>query len=92
MLTAVFLINRLPSQVLENKTPYERLTSLVPDYHSLKTFDCLCYVSTSPKSRNKFEPRAKACVFLGYPAGYKRIQAIRYRDTLSFDFKACHFL
>lgn len=71
VLTAVFLINRLPSPILDNKTPYERLTSQVPDYHSLKTFGCLCYVSTSPKSRNKFEPRAKACVFLGYPAGYK---------------------
>lgn len=67
----MFLINRLPSPVIENKTPYERLTSKVPEYQLLKTFGCLCYVSTSPKSRNKFEPRARACVFLGYPTGYK---------------------
>lgn len=71
VLTATFLINRLPSPVLGNKTPYEKLTSKIPEYHLLKTFGCLCYVSTSPKSRNKFEPRARACVFLGYPAGYK---------------------
>ena len=71
VLTATFLINCLPSPVLGNKTPYEKLTSKVPEYHLRKTFGCLCYVSTSSKSRNKFEPRAKACVFLGYPAGYK---------------------
>lgn len=71
VLTVVFFINRLPSLVLGNKSPYEKLMSRPPDYHSLKTFGCLCYSSTSPKNRNKFEPRAKACVFLGYPIGYK---------------------
>ncbi|XP_010518614.1 PREDICTED: uncharacterized protein LOC104793888 [Camelina sativa] len=71
VLTTVFLINRLPSPILGNKTPYERLTSNIPDYHSLKAFGCLCYCSTSPKSRTKSEPRAKACIFLGYSLGYK---------------------
>ena len=71
VLTAVFLINRLPTPVLENKSPYEKLTNKTPDYHSLKSFGCLCYCSTSPKGRHKFEPRARACIFLGYPSGYK---------------------
>ncbi|XP_019089093.1 PREDICTED: uncharacterized protein LOC109127935 [Camelina sativa] len=61
----------LPSPVIGNKTPFERLTSTTPDYNSLKAFGCLCYCSTSPKSRTKFDPRAKACVFLGYPSGFK---------------------
>jgi len=71
VLTAVFLINRLLSPVINNETPYERLTKGKPDYSSLKAFGCLCYCSTSPKSRTKFDPRAKACIFLGYPMGYK---------------------
>ena len=71
VLTATFLINRLPSKVLKNQSPYQKLTSKVPDYHSLKTFGCLCYSSTSSSHRNKFDPRARACIFLGYPHGYK---------------------
>lgn len=71
VLTAVFLINRTPTPLLDNKTPFEKLTNKAPEYQHLKTFGCLCYASTSPKQRNKFETRARACVFLGYPAGYK---------------------
>lgn len=71
ILTAVFLINRTPSQLLSNKTPYEILTGKAPVYSQLKSFRCLCYASTSLKQRHKFLPRSKACVFLGYPSGYK---------------------
>lgn len=71
VLTAVFLINRTPSQLLDNKTPFEMLNGKVPDYPQIRTFGCLCYGSSSPKQRHKFLPRAKACIFLGYPAGYK---------------------
>ena len=71
VLTAVFLINRTPSQLLHDKTPFEKLTGKAPDYSQIRTFGCLCYGSSSPKQRHKFLPRAKACLFLGFPAGYK---------------------
>lgn len=69
--TVVFLINRTPSIILQNKTPYQLLMNKEPDYSFLKSFGCLCYVSTLSKDINKFSARADACVFLGYPAGYK---------------------
>lgn len=71
VLTAVFLINRLPSPLLHNKSPYHLLTTHQPPYKDLRVFGCLVYSSTSSKNRHKFQPRARPCVFLGYPAGYK---------------------
>ena len=72
MLTAVFVINRTPSSpLLGNKTPHELITGKKPLYDQIRTFGCLCYGSTSPKQRHKFLPRSRACVFLGYPSGYK---------------------
>ena len=74
ILTAVHLINRLPAPILNDKSSFEKLTNKIPDYTQLKSFGCLCYISTSPKNRHKFDPRAKACILIGYPAdvkGYK---------------------
>lgn len=71
VLTAVFLINRLPTPLLDNKSPYQVLTHHLPNYKDLRVFGCLVYCSTSPKNRHKFQPRAKPCAFLGYPAGCK---------------------
>lgn len=71
ILTEVFLINRLPTPLLQNKSPFQLLTSKLPDYRDLRVFGCLVYSSTSSKNRHMFQPRAKPCVFLGYSAGYK---------------------
>ena len=71
VLTAVFLINRLPSPLLKNKSPFQMLTNSKPTYKDLRVFGCLVYCSTSTKHRHKFQPRARPCVLLGYPAGYK---------------------
>lgn len=71
VLTACFLINRTPSKILQNKSPYERLFSKPPSYDSLKIFGTLCFASTLPSKRHKFSPRATAAVFVGYPAGIK---------------------
>ncbi|CAA7025697.1 unnamed protein product [Microthlaspi erraticum] len=71
VLTAVFLLNCLPTPLLNDKSPFEVLTSKAPGYTGLRVFGCLAYCSTSSKSRHKFQPRAKPCVFLGYPPGCK---------------------
>ncbi|KAL4592495.1 hypothetical protein LXL04_005493 [Taraxacum kok-saghyz] len=69
--TAVYMINRMPSTTLYNKSPYEVLFKAKVDLNILKAFGCLCFVSTSKVNRNKFMPRSNPCVFIGYPFGQK---------------------
>ena len=65
-LHAVHAINRIPSPVIQNQTPYERLFGPPPDYHHLRSFSSACFVLLQPHEHNKLEPRSRFCCFLGY--------------------------
>ncbi|KAJ4751619.1 Retroelement pol polyprotein-like [Rhynchospora pubera] len=71
VLTAAYLINRTPTRVLENKTPYQMLFGKPPTYAQVRVFGCLCYISNKPHTSDKFEARSKKCIFVGYPFGKK---------------------
>ena len=64
ILTSTHLINRIPSSLLKNKSPFEILYGKLPNYDYLRSFGCLCYAFTLLSSRDEFSPRSKACVFL----------------------------
>lgn len=53
--TAVFLINRLPSQILQNQSPYDLLFHKTPDYKAMKTFGCACYPCLKPYNQHKLQ-------------------------------------
>ncbi|KAL2242389.1 UNVERIFIED_CONTAM: Retrovirus-related Pol polyprotein from transposon RE1 [Sesamum indicum] len=71
LLTATYLINRMPTAVLKWRSPYEILYNKTPEYGHLKTFGCLCFATNVIPHKRKFEPRALRCVFLGYAQGKK---------------------
>lgn len=68
--TACYLINRLPTPLLSHKSPYELLHKSPPIYSNLRVFGCLCY-TTNLTPNNKFDYRARRCIFIGYPHGQK---------------------
>lgn len=66
VLTAVYLINRMPSNTLNHVSPFEKLFRHRPDYTLLKTFGCLCFPWLKPYASSKLEPRSHPCCFIGY--------------------------
>ena len=71
VLTAVYLINRVISRVLGNTSPIKSMLSHFPSapiLQNLKTrvFGCVAFVHVHKQYRNKLDPRAIRCIFLGY--------------------------
>lgn len=69
--TAVYLINRLPSQVLNWESPYFRLYHEHPNYLDLHTFGCVCFVHLPPHERHKLSAQSVKCAFMGYNVSHK---------------------
>ncbi|KAD7479992.1 hypothetical protein E3N88_03128 [Mikania micrantha] len=90
ILTATYLINRLPSEVIGNKTPFEILYNQKPNYDFLKVFGCLVYYRNTDTKGDKFEVRGRPGVFVGYPRGtkgYKIYDAKHGKIVVSRDVK-----
>lgn len=71
ILHATYIINRLPTVVLDLKTPYECLFKTKPNLKLLRTFGCLCFVSNLQPTKTKFNTRSFKCVFLGIAPNQK---------------------
>ena len=74
--TATYLINRTPSQGLNNRSPFDLLYNKSADLSNLKVFGCLCFITSSAVGRDKFMPRAHPCAFIGYPIGQKAYRVL----------------
>lgn len=86
----VHLINRMPSKILNEKSSFHVLHNEQSSLERLKSFGCLCYVSSLTRGRDKFMPRANPCIFVGYPSGqkaYKVLDLITKSISVSRDIK-----
>ncbi|KAJ9551410.1 hypothetical protein OSB04_015455 [Centaurea solstitialis] len=70
ILTAAYIINKLPTPNLRYKSPHELLFGSPPDYNNLRVFGCLCF-ARNINIKNKFDARANPGIFVGYPYGKK---------------------
>ncbi|KAM0019556.1 putative RNA-directed DNA polymerase [Helianthus debilis subsp. tardiflorus] len=89
VLTAVYLINRLPSSVLNGRSPFEMMFGFSPSLSHLRNFGCLCF-STGLTDSDKFAYHADKCVFLGYSnfkKGYKLLSLDNKKIFFSRDVK-----
>ncbi|KAK2991896.1 hypothetical protein RJ640_011585 [Escallonia rubra] len=80
VLTATYLVNRMPLSILQNKSPYEVLLGKLPNYDHLRSFGCPCYSHVNSKPRDKFASRSRPGVFVGYPNGKKGYQIFDLED------------
>ena len=83
--TAIYLINRLPSQS-SSVSPWELLFKATPRYHTLKAFGYACYPWLQPYATHKLDAKSKLCVFLGYSlnhSGYRCLDPVTHRVYVS---------
>nr|CAN62317.1 hypothetical protein VITISV_026526 [Vitis vinifera] len=89
VLTACYLINRMPSSILHDQIPHslifptQRLYFLPP-----QVFGCTCFFHTLRLEQDKLSAKATKCIFLGYPRlqkGYCCYSPNTHRYFLSAD-------
>lgn len=93
VLTAAYLINRMPSRVLNFQTPCQILLKSYPSTQLISTippkiFGCSVFVHIHQQHRSKLDPRAIKCIFLGYSPnqkGYKSYSPITRKFYNSMD-------
>ena len=63
---AVYCRNRCPTTSLDSSTPYQAWYGHKPAIAHMRIFGCLAYAHTPKQHRSKLDPKATACIFVGY--------------------------
>lgn len=64
--TSVYLLNRLPSDVINGETPYQRLFGKPASMKHLRIYGCEAYVHVNDTQRKKFDDKAWKGILVGY--------------------------
>ncbi|GKE44997.1 NSP-interacting kinase 1-like protein, partial [Tanacetum coccineum] len=71
VLTTTYLINKMPMEILDWKTPFEMLHGKVPSYEQLRVMGCLCFATITKPHKDKFTSRSIISVLIGYSPSQK---------------------
>ena len=88
VMTATYLINRMPSRILGMKSPVELLLGRHDFKVPPRVFGCVCFVKDLRPTVGKLDPQAVKCIFVGYAStqkGYKCWDPIGKRLFVSMD-------
>ncbi|RVX08781.1 Retrovirus-related Pol polyprotein from transposon TNT 1-94 [Vitis vinifera] len=89
VLTACYLINRMPSSVLHDQIPHSLLFPDQPLYFlPPRVFSCTCFVHILTPGQDKLSAKAMKCLFLGYSRlqkGYRCYSLETHRYFISAD-------
>lgn len=72
--SVVYVINRLPTRVLDGKSPFKVLFSVAHNYENFHPFGCRVYPCLRDYIANKFQPHSAPCIFLGYSSSHKEFR------------------
>ena len=63
--TVVYVQNRTPHRVLDNKTPKEAFLGEKPEVNHLRIFGCPVYIHIPKEKRTKLDPSGSKGIFIG---------------------------
>ncbi|XP_013624332.1 PREDICTED: uncharacterized protein LOC106330407 [Brassica oleracea var. oleracea] len=90
VVSACYLINRIPTKVLQDISLFQVLNKIKPPIDHLRLFGCVCYVLIPGEHRNKLEAKSVKGMFIGYThaqKGYKCYMPESRRVMVSRDVK-----
>lgn len=68
---SVYILNRVPTRVLQGETPYEAWKGEKPNIGFLRVFGCLAHMKVPKEHIQKLDDRSKKMVYLGKEPGSK---------------------
>nr|KYP36208.1 Copia protein [Cajanus cajan] len=78
--TAVYLLNRIPTRVIQEKTPIEAWNGVKPTAEHMKIFGSICYNHVATTKRSKLDDKVEMGIFLGYVANSKGYRVYNMRS------------
>ena len=90
--TTIFLLNRLPTKAIAEKTPYEAWYGFKPSLKNPKVFGCLCFVYVPQIKREKLDKKAEEKIFIGYSSISKAYKIFQPNTKFFLISRDVHFM